>query len=643
MVGAPERVDLETLYRMTRVLTHRGPDEDGFLIERGDGVGPAVGLGFRRLSIIDLATGQQPIANEDGTIHVICNGEIYNFRTLRAELERAGHRFATNSDVEVIVHLYEEVGPRLVDRLNGMFAFALWDSRTARLLVARDRLGKKPLYYADLAGTLLFASELKSLLQHPACPSELDFEALSCYLAFEYVPSPLAIFSGVRKLLPGHILEWQAGRTDVRPYWEPLIPAERPTRTREAWAADLRAHLRDAVGLRLVSDVPIGVFLSGGVDSSSIVATMAEIVDPSTIKTFSISFRERSFDESKFARVVAARFGTEHHEEVFTPSAMVDALLPASEFLDEPFADASVLPMYLLSQFARESVTVALGGDGADELFAGYPTFGAHNLARAYRPPAWLHHRIEAVVRRLPVSTDNLSTEFKLKRFLRSALERPELRDQLWLGAFSYSEQQRLLAAAQPIDPLSRLVAGERTAPVDVADRLTLQYLKYYLEGDILTKVDRASMATSLEVRAPFLDFRLVEFALAIPPHMNLRGLDGKRVLKAAMRDALPKEILERSKKGFGIPISLWLKRELRWLLDELLEPGRLRRQGIFHPGAVSELVRQHLAGRIDNRKPLWTLLMFQLWYENYARADRPSSTLMDGFRERVAHLQDAS
>jgi asparagine synthase (glutamine-hydrolysing) len=636
VVGSPEHVDPDVLFAMTQTLSHRGPDDDGFLVNLGEGMGPAVGLGFRRLSIIDLATGHQPITNESGTLHVICNGEIYNFRTLRAELERAGHRFATNSDVEVIVHLYEEEGPDLVERLNGMFAFALWDTRRKRLLLARDRLGKKPLYYADVSGTLLFGSELKALLQHPACPRSIDPEALSCYLAFEYVPSPLAIFSGVRKLPPGHVLEWGAGRGEIRPYWEPRILAERPARSPDAWAGDLRGHLVDAVRLRLVSDVPIGVFLSGGVDSSAIVATMAQLVDPAEIKTFSIAFEERSFDESEFSRLVAARFGTEHHEELFTPSAMVDALTPVSQMLDEPFADPSVLPTYLLSRFAQRSVKVALGGDGADELFAGYPTFAAHRLADLYRLPSWLHRRVMQLAGLLPVSTDNLSPEFKLKRFLRGALERPELRDQLWLGALSHAELRQLLVAPPLIDPLARLVSGSGATPAAAADRLTLQYLRYYLEGDILPKVDRASMATSLEVRAPFLDFRLVEFALSIPRELNLRGLDGKRVLKRALQGTLPQSILRRPKKGFGIPISLWLKREFRWLLDELLEPGRLRAQGIFEPAVVASLIADHLAGRSDNRKPLWTLLMFQLWYENYGRAPVRVASPAGGYGEKL-------
>jgi asparagine synthase (glutamine-hydrolysing) len=635
VAGLPEHVDQEVVFAMTATLAHRGPDDDGFFFDLQAGRDSAAGLGFRRLSIIDLTTGHQPITNETETLHVICNGEIYNFKELRAGLQRRGHRFATNSDAEVIVHLYEEEGPRLVERLNGMFAFALWDSVQRRLLLARDRLGKKPLYYADVAGTVLFGSELKALLQHPACPRSIDPEALSCYLAFEYVPSPLSIFSGVKKLPAGHLLEWHAGRSDVRSYWQPRIPPEPPERSPQSWAADLREHLRESVRLRLVSDVPIGVFLSGGVDSSAIVATMAELVDPSAIKTFSIAFEERSFDESEYARLVAATYGTEHHEEVFTPSAMADALEPVVRTLDEPFADPSVLPTYLLSRFAHQSVKVALGGDGADELFAGYPTFAAHRVADLYRLPSWLHRQLIQAAGLLPVSTDNLSAEFKLKRFLSAARERPEVRDQLWLGALSHDDQRRVLIDQPSVDPLTRLVSDSNGA-TRAADRLTLQYLRYYLEGDILPKVDRASMATSLEVRAPFLDFRLVEFALSIPGELKLRRMGGKRILKLALKDTLPKQVLRRPKKGFGIPISLWLKHDFRWLVDELLEPARLRSQGIFEPVAVGALVADHLAGRSDNRKALWTLLMFQLWYENYGRTQSKASAPAAGNRERL-------
>jgi asparagine synthase (glutamine-hydrolysing) len=359
-------------------------------------------------------------------------------------------------------------------------------------------------------------------------------------------------------------------------------------------------------------------------------------VDPSAIKTFSIAFEERSFDESEFSRQVALRYGTDHHEEVFTPSAMVEALEPVARTLDEPFADPSVLPTYLLSRFAQRSVKVALGGDGADELFAGYPTFAAHRLADLYRLPTWLHQRVAQLANLLPVSTDNLSTEFKLKRFLSGARERPELRDQLWLGALSHTEQQGLLMTPPALDPLARLVTGSSGVPRDVADRLTLQYLKYYLEGDILPKVDRASMATSLEVRAPFLDFRLVELALSIPGGLNLRGLRGKRILKLALADTLPRRILRRQKKGFGIPVSLWLKHEFRWLVDELLAPGRLRAQGIFEPAAVGSLIAGHLTGRVDNRKALWTLLMFQLWYEHYGRPTPKPGRVQRAHTERV-------
>ena len=389
-------VDREALARMTRVLEHRGPDDEGFHIaEYEDGTG--VGLGFRRLSIIDLDTGNQPIGNENGSVQVVQNGEIYNYRELRADLVARGHSFATNADTEVIVHLYEDLGPRCVERLNGMFAFALWDEPERRLLLARDRFGKKPLYYADVGGTLLFGSELKSLLEHPLCPRELDAASLSRYLALEYVPAPHAIFEGVRKLPGGHYLVWRDGRCEVERYWDLSFgPLER-NRPDEEYVEEFRERFRAAVRRRLVSDVPLGAFLSGGIDSSSVVAMMVDALPAGNVKTFSIGFAEKSFDESPHARRVAAHFGTDHHEEVFTPEAMAEVLPTVADFLDEPLGDASILPTYLLSRFTREGVTVALGGDGGDELLAGYPTFVADRFASLYPVP-----RVTARARRDP-------------------------------------------------------------------------------------------------------------------------------------------------------------------------------------------------------------------------------------------------
>ena len=610
-------IDRQALGRMTAAIHHRGPDDEGFYVAP-EGTQPGVGLGFRRLSIIDLVTGNQPISNEDGSVHVVFNGEIYNYRELRSELESRGHRFATGSDTEVIVHLYEELGPRCVERLNGMFAIALWDEQRAELVLARDRFGKKPLYYADLGGRLLFGSELKSLLEHPRCPRDLDFDALSRYLALEYVPTPYSIFAGIRKLPGGHLLRWRDGRIRLEQFWDLALRPDEPPRDDEEYVDEFRELFRAAVGRRLVSDVPLGAFLSGGIDSSSVVAMMVDALPAGAVKTFSIGFDETSFDESLHARRVASHFGTDHHEEVFTADVMLDTLPTVVDWLDEPFGDASILPTYLLSRFTREHVTVALGGDGSDELLAGYPTFPADRLARFYRVPRLLHTNvIVPLADRLPVSTANFSFDFKLKRFLRAAASREDVRHPVWLGSFTAGEQAALLtgAASDPFAEQRRVLAagGE-----DRLGKLIYLYAKTYLQDDILVKVDRASMACSLEVRAPFLDVELVEFLCRVPSRLKLHRLDTKHLLKRAMGDVLPPGIANRSKKGFGIPVASWFKGELREALQDELSPERIRRQGLFEPAEVNRLVSEHLSGRRDHRKALWTLFVFQLWHRRW-------------------------
>jgi len=630
MVG-PEPVDRGVLTQMTRALRHRGPDDEGFFVASYDG-GVAVGLGFRRLAIIDLATGNQPIANEDASVQVVYNGEIYNYRELRAELESRGHRFATNADTEVIVHLYEELGRRCVERLNGMFAIALWDERERLLLLARDRFGKKPLYYVEVDGGLLFGSELKSLVEHPDCPRRLDHESLAAYLAAEYVPTPRAILEGVRKLPAAHRLVWQHGRAVVERYWDLFFEHDAVERTDDEYAEELRERLRAAVRRRLVSDVPLGAFLSGGIDSSSVVAFMAEALPSGSVKTFSIGFREQSFDESRHARRVAEHFGTDHHEDTFTASDMADLLPTIADALDEPFADASILPTYLLSRFTREHVTVALGGDGGDELLAGYPTFPADRVASLYPMPRLLHERlVMPLADLLPVSTANFSFDFKLKRFLRGAGMPSGIRHPVWLGSFTPEEQRNLLVRPGR-DPLETHRRAFGAAPTgDRVERLIYLYARTYLQDDILVKVDRASMACSLEVRAPFLDLELVEFLGRVPARLKLRRLDTKHILKRALADVLPEGIAARAKKGFGVPVADWIKGELREAVQDELSAERLRRQGIFEPAAVERLLGEHMSGRRDHRKPLWTLFMFQLWHRRWAEARVPAAAAAVG------------
>lgn len=621
-------VDAAILAAMTAALHHRGPDDGGTrLVRRGE---LEVGLGHRRLSIIDLtAAGRQPMTNEDGTLWLSFNGEIYNFRELREGLLRRGHCFASETDTEVILHGYEEEGTAFLAKLNGMFAFALWDHGRGKLILARDRYGKKPLYYHASPAGLLFASELKALLRHPALERRIDPRGLSRYLFYEYLPAPHCIIAGVKKLPAGHLLTWQAGSLDLQPYWQVRFGGNGgsvPTDEREA-ERELIALFKKAVERRLVSDVPLGVFLSGGVDSSAIVALMAELMPPERIKTFAIGFDEASFDESRYARQVARHFGTDHHAQRFTAETLLETLPAVWDLLDEPFADASVLPTYLLSQFTRRHVTVALGGDGGDELFAGYDPFLAHRLAGLYGAlPAALRNGVLApLLQALPVSTRNMSLDFRIKQFLKGIPHPPAVRNQVWLGAFDRREQQGLLtpefqAQLAGYDPYGELEESLQGLSFrDDLDRIIYLYSRDYLGEDILTKVDRASMAVSLEVRAPFLDVALAEYVNALPSRFKLRGLTRKYILKRSLAGRLPAEILRRQKKGFGIPLAQWLKGELQPLLRDVFAPDRIARAGLFDAAVIGRLMEEHFSGRRDNRKPLWTLLMFEMWKERFA------------------------
>jgi asparagine synthase (glutamine-hydrolysing) len=611
----------EVLRRMTDTLRLRGPDDESYYIPAPMAGGASVGLGFRRLSIIDLAGGRQPMSNENASIWIVCNGEIYNHVALRLELEAKGHTFRTHSDIEVLLHLYEEHGSECLTKVNGMFALAIWDAPNQTMFLARDRLGKKPLYYRHTPAHLIFGSEVKALLAHPDCPRELDARNLSKYLAYEYVPSPHCIFKGIHKLPAGHWLTWKNGQTRLGRYWDLKFSVGADGRSEDEIAEELRERLKEAVRLRLISDVPLGVFLSGGIDSSSVVALMAELMPPAQIKTFAIGFEEKSFDESAHARRVAGFFGTDHREQILQSKTLLDILPEVAAFMDEPLADASIIPTYLLSKFTRQHVTVALGGDGGDELFAGYPTFQAHRMAGFYKIPRMLHERmIRPLAECLPVSSDNFSFDFKVKRFLRGLGHRPEIRDQIWMGAFTPGEQRALLLGPAPeIDNYEDVVEAEKNCDSgNSMERLIYLYCKFYLQDCILTKVDRASMACSLEARAPFLDYTFVEFANAIPFRLKLKGLTGKYILKKAMQNKLPREILRRRKKGFGIPVAKWFRHDLRDLMLDSLSESRLRQQGIFNPAEVTRLVDEHLRGTQDHRKKLWTLFMFQLWAENF-------------------------
>jgi asparagine synthase (glutamine-hydrolysing) len=612
-----EAADRGTLERMTATVAHRGPDGDGFYLD-----GP-VALGHRRLAIIDVAGGAQPMANEDGSVWVTYNGELYNEPALRAELTAKGHIYRTSCDTETLVHLYEEHGPEFVRRLNGMFALAIWDARRRRLVLARDRMGQKPLFYAEAGdGALVFGSEPKAVLAHPRVGHRLDPAGLARYLFYEYVPAPGSIWLGLRKLPAAHVLTWENGRGEPSRYWQSPGPAAEVPDFEEA-AERFWSDLRASVARHRRSDVPLGVFLSGGVDSSSVVAALAEVEPAASIRTFSIGFEDPSFDESEHSRAVARHLGTDHHERLFSAQTVLDLLPSVAAWLDEPFGDASILPTHLLSRFAREEVTVVLGGDGADELLAGYPTFAAERAAGLFRRlPGPARQLAGAAVGRLPVDHGNISFDFKLKQFLRGASEPLALAHQRWLGSFSGPEVARILAddVASGLDVEAEHLrrAGALAPGGDPLTRSLALYQDTYLPEDILTKVDRASMACGLEVRAPFLDADLVETMEALPASYKYGRGRTKRLLKRAAAGRLPASTLGRPKKGFGIPVARWLRGPLSGLLDDLLGPDRLARQGLFRPEEVARRIQEHRAGVRDHRKPLWTLLMFQLWHSHW-------------------------
>lgn len=615
------------LHAMCERMTHRGPDSEGLLVSTG------VALGMRRLAIIDLLTGEQPTFNEDQTIAVILNGEIYNYRELRAMLEDRGHSFRSASDTEVLPHLYEEFGDRMVEHLNGMFAFALWDSKQRRMLIARDRFGEKPLYWGVFDKTLLFASEPKVLLAHPSVSPSLNLQALRQYLSFDYVPAPLSIYEGINKLPAAHLLTVEDGRVQTRSYWCLSYKKKEPVPSETEAADQLLKLLADSVRLRLVSDVPLGVLLSGGVDSST-VAALAVRTSSEPVKTFSISFSESSFDESSYARGVAKFLGTDHHEERLSANLAANLVGEIGSWLDEPFSDPSLVPTYLLSRFTRRHVTVALGGDGGDELFAGYPMYRGHHWAELYArvPQSLRTGLIEPLIKLLPKKTKNLSFDYKALRFVMGTRYDTVARHHVWFGSFTPEEQGDLLTRRILESTDGDIYAGARQmmAACDASDLIeNMQNLdtRLYLAEDILTKVDRASMAVSLEVRAPFLDPRVAEFAASLPVDYKLRGGKTKYILKRAVADLVPPFVTRRSKKGFGVPVAEWLKGKLRPLARDLLSPDRVRSAGVFNPEYVTRLQDEHERGLANHRKQLWTLLMFELWHESFIETPRRIET----------------
>ncbi|MEJ7576973.1 MAG: asparagine synthase (glutamine-hydrolyzing) [Pyrinomonadaceae bacterium] len=605
------------LDRMCRVIAHRGPDDQGLMVKDG------VALGMRRLSIIDLAGGHQPISNEDGTVTVVFNGEIYNYRELQRELERRGHRFRTDSDTETIVHAYEEYGAKCLDHFRGMFAFALWDERARKLFVARDRVGKKPLYYTlTPQGTFVFGSELKCLLAHPSVKAELSPEALDAYLTFGYVPDPLSIFRDVHKLLPGHYLTFADGRITTQQYWDFEYRVVEEGRAAEDYLEELRQLLDEAVRVRLVSDVPLGAFLSGGVDSSTIVGLMTRAMNQ-PVKTFSIGFNEDSYSELKYARLTAKHFGTDHHEFIVTPDIcqIVDELV---WHFDEPFADSSAIPTYMVSKLAREHVTVALSGDGGDELFAGYTRYLSDQSRRGFAQlPRFLRQGVmQALSRSLPHGARGRNYIYNialdpLDRYIDSISTFTNLtKKSLYTGDFRHKLNGRTDMHTRFREQAAQVKSGEHL------DRLLYIDSKTYLPGDILTKVDRMSMAVSLEARVPLLDHKLIEFVTRIPASLKMKGRETKHIFKEAVRGLVPDEILDRPKQGFGVPIQHWINEQLRGRIRETLTAARARGRGYVESRYVNLMLHEHERGRRDHSAQLWTLFMLELW--QHAFMDNP-------------------
>jgi asparagine synthase (glutamine-hydrolysing) len=616
--GEGRAVERDVLGAMSATLRHRGPDSGGELIDR------EAGLAARRLAIIDLEGGDQPIAGEDGRVVVVQNGEIYNHVELRTELERAGHEFRTpHSDTEVLVHLYEEHGPRFAERLRGMFAIAVWDGARRRLVLARDRFGIKPLYYRDGPGDFAFASELKALRRLPGLARDIDLDALESFLAFNAIHGPRTIFREVRKLPPGHVLVREAGVSRIERYAYERPSSEPREEPWEALAGELRERLRDSVRAHLVADVPVGVLLSGGIDSSALAALASE-ESSGRVSTFSIGFAERSFSEVELARTIARRYGTDHHELVVDPDAA--QLLPSiAAAFDEPFADSSALPTYLVSQLAAQHVKVALSGEGGDELFGGYETYVADQLALRGGGAARL---LSPLAERLPSGSGRVPLDYKLKRFTRAAHLPPLERHHGWKEIFSPDARAALLRPERrgSEDPLD--VYRARWAETEGADTLArLQDVDraIYLVDDLLVKTDRMSMAHSLELRVPFLDPAVAEFALALPVTARVRGFAKKRLLRSAVEPLIGRQIARGRKKGFSIPAAAWLRGELEPFCREVLGAARLRDQGYFEPAAVTRLLEDHVARREDNSRQLWGLMSFSLWQDGLA-ADAASA-----------------
>lgn len=615
-------VDTQLLHRMTDAIAHRGPDDEGHYVNQ------CVGLGNRRLSIIDLSPrGNQPMSNETQTVWLTYNGEIYNYKSLRADLVRRGHRFRSDTDTEVIVHLYEEEGVDCLKHLNGMFSFALWDSEARLMFLARDRLGIKPLFYYVDREKLLFGSEIKCILCDSTVARNVNIEALHHYLSLNYTVAPLTLFDGIRQLLPGHYLVVENGRVSDREYWDLEFDERNVQEDMPFYQERLEQQLHKTVERMVVSDVPFGVFLSGGLDSSAITYYMSQIL-PGPVKSFSIGFEEESYDELKFARLMARHCHTEHHELVIKLDHLEDLISKLVWHMGEPLADASLIPVYHVSKLAREHVKMVLCGDGGDEILAGYETYTAYHVARLYRKlPTFLRQRfIAPLVNRLPVSDRKISFDYKAKRFVRGAEQPPERAHFYWRIIFDEADKARLFE-----DGLRKSLAGldafdstfgpyfQKANAQKVLNRLLYVDTRVYLPNDMLVKVDRMSMANSLEVRVPFLDHELVEFLATVPPSLKLKNYTNKKyLLKHAVSEKIPSEILCRKKRGFNIPVGIWIRTGLKDFVLDVMSNRAVRQMGYFKPDYIRQILAEHFERKRDYGYEVWGLLTFFIWHRQF-------------------------
>jgi len=610
--------DPQVIKNMTEAIRHRGPDDEGFFIKDN------IALGHRRLSVIDLETGHQPLFTRDRNLAIIYNGEAYNFPEIKKELSQKGHTFSTSSDTEVVLKAFGRWRTESFKKINGMFSMAIWDDSEKQLFLARDRFGKKPLYYGTFGNTFIFASEIKSMLKHPAVRKEIDVQGMLKYFAYDYIPNPHTIFKGIHKLEPGFFAVVSKEGFKKKEYWNIKFDESCTKKTTEDYEKTFRDLLRGAVKKRLISDVPLGVFLSGGLDSSCVVAMMAELLPSKSIKTFTIGFKDKHFDESSDAKVVAEHFKTDHYEKIIDANEMLEVLPDVLNTLDEPFADYSIIPTYYVSRFARKHVTVCLGGDGGDEFFAGYPSFVAHRISRVLKNIPFSTALLTMASKVAGGKSGYMSTAFKLRRYLRGINYPEAIRHQVWIGSFPPMEQSKLLAHDLRKHVNAKALYHEsyehmkNVTELNYVNRVNYLYAKTYMTDDILTKVDRASMAVSLEVRAPFLDPDFIEFATSIPTDLKLKGLSTKYIVKKAMEKKLPKRILHKPKHGFAAPVGQWFKEDLRTLLLDVFNKKKIEKQGIFNFEYINSVLQNHLAGRVDYSRELWSLFVFERWYDKW-------------------------